>query len=319
MDNLYIGIDTSCYTTSVACIRNGSIVTDQRTVLSVPSGARGLRQSDMLFQHNRNLPPLLEKLFLEIDPSEIGGVGVTVSPTAEPGSYMPVFLAGVLAAESVALARNVFLYRGTHQQMHIRAAVKGNESLKTEDRFLAFHLSGGTTDLLEVETDGGRIGGITRLGRSTDLHAGQAVDRTGVLLGCPFPCGPHLEKIALEARERNIRIPSSVNGMDCSLSGAESMAKRLLESGGDPSEIAYAVFDCIARSAAKMARNACAETGCTKILFAGGVSSSVLLREMLTDRIGGSAELFFGEPRLSSDNAVGIALMAEDDRCSRQK
>ncbi|MBQ6425960.1 MAG: O-sialoglycoprotein endopeptidase [Clostridia bacterium] len=316
---MYIGIDTSCYTTSVACIQHGSIVLDERTVLSVPSGARGLRQSDMLFQHNRNLPPLLEKLFSAIDPSAIGGVGVTVSPTAEPGSYMPVFLAGVVAAESVALSRKAALYRGTHQQMHIRAAMKGNETLKEEERFLAFHLSGGTTDLLSVETDGGRVGRITKLGFSRDLHAGQAVDRTGVLLGCPFPCGPHLEKLALSATNRDIRIPSSVSGTDCSFSGTETAAQRLFESGADRSEIAYAVYDCIARTVAKMARNAAEETGCVKILFAGGVSSSGLLREMLSERLSGRAELYFGAPGLSTDNAVGIALMAEDDRCSSRK
>ena len=319
MDNLYIGIDTSCYTTSVACINHGSIVLDERTVLSVPSGARGLRQSDMLFQHNRNLPALLEKLFGAIDRSEIEGVGVTECPTSEPGSYMPAFLAGVLAAESVALSRGVPLFRGTHQQMHIRAAMKGNETLKNEERFLAFHLSGGTTDLLAVKIDGGQVGMITRIGRSGDLHAGQVVDRTGVMLGCPFPCGPHLEKLAAAASARDIRIPSSVRGNDCSLSGAETMAKRMIESGGDRTEIAYAVYDCIARTVAKMAKNASEETGCGKILFAGGVSSSGLLRKMLCDRIGGGAELFFGAPELSTDNAVGIALMAEDNRCSSQK
>ena len=102
MSGYCLGFDTSCYTTSVACAGRDGVVVDERKVLDVPHGGRGLRQSDALFQHNRNLPPLLDALFSHIDRRLVRAVAVSVSPTAAPDSYMPVFLAGQLAARSAA-------------------------------------------------------------------------------------------------------------------------------------------------------------------------------------------------------------------------
>ena len=317
MDNLYIGIDTSCYTTSVACIQGESIVSDERTVLSVPFGEKGLRQSEILFRHNRNFPDLLRRLFERIDPERIAGVGVSQTPTEDPDSYMPAFLAGISVAEAIAGSRHVPLFRGTHQQMHIRAALLGNPELMQEERFLAFHVSGGTTDLLEVGMHDGCLAGIRRIGMSTDLHAGQLVDRIGVKLGCTFPCGPALEKIAVQAEEKLLKVPSSVRGTDCSLSGAESMLQRLSEKEKG-SEIAYAVYDCLSRTFSKMLLSAREQTSCEKVLMAGGVSSSRILKDMMRERLDGRISVYSGRPELSTDNAVGTALLARDALCQKQ-
>ena len=315
MSKLYIGIDTSCYTTSVACIDSKSIVLDERTVLSVPSGERGLRQSDMLFQHDRNLPALLDRMFSSINPDDIAGVGWSKAPTADPDSYMPAFLAGILAGKAIAGARNVPKMEGTHQQGHFRAALYGNEKLMDRDSVLGFHISGGTTDLVTIRNGECGVENIERIGSGSDLHAGQMVDRIGVALGCGFPCGKELETLANKAVRRNIRIPSSVNGTDCSFSGAETNLLNRIRSGEQEEEIAYAVYDCFARTFSKMILRAVRETGIRDVLLAGGVSSSDLLRKLLNDRINGGAELYFGLPKLSSDNAVGIALMTEDRIC----
>ncbi|MDO4493270.1 MAG: O-sialoglycoprotein endopeptidase [Clostridia bacterium] len=310
---LVLGFDTSCYTTSLACIDEKSIVLDKRTVLSVPLGGRGLRQSDALFQHNRNMPVLLESLFGAIDPSAVEAVGVSTRPVDAEDSYMPVFLAGILTAKAVAGALGVPLIETTHQMGHIRAAsFGGNEEVLMRDRFLAMHLSGGTTDLVEVGTCDSKIISIEPFGKCTDLHAGQMVDRIAVALGCAFPGGPHLERIANEAVRKDIRIPVSVRGTDCSLSGAEAALMRLIGNGEDRCEVAYAVYDLLARMLAKLIRNAAEEKHCGTFLISGGVASSKLLRELLAVRLKGAADVRFGQNALSSDNAVGVALTAGD-------
>ena len=322
MNGYYLGIDTSCYTTSIACVEADAekqgIVLDERTVLSVPLGGRGLRQSDALFQHNRNLPVLLDRLFASVDPKRIAAVAVSAAPTAEPDSYMPVFLAGKLAAKAVAGALSVPLVETTHQSGHVRAALFGHEPLLKRERFLAVHLSGGTTDLLSVRTNAAeKRFSLEKLGQANDLHAGQFVDRVGVALGLPFPCGRHLEKLAAAAEDRSIRIPSSVRGLDCSLSGAETRAVRLIEDGVARESVAFAVYDCLSRTLAKLLKHAAETTDCADILLSGGVASSRLLSELLSARIGGAARLWFSRSTLASDNAVGTALLAAD-RAARE-
>lgn len=312
MSRYCLGFDTSCYTTSVACAGRDGVVVDERKVLDVPHGGRGLRQSDALFQHNRNLPPLLDALFSHIDRRLVRAVAVSVSPTAAPDSYMPVFLAGQLAARSVAGALDVPLMVTNHQAGHLRAALLGNEALLLSDCFLALHLSGGTTDLLLVRPAAGGLGEATPLGASSDLHAGQLVDRVGVAMGLPFPCGARFEALARRAQERLIRIPSSVRALNCSFSGAEAQAFRLLRDGTPPEEVAYAIYDFLARTLSRILLSAAQETGCKDALAAGGVASSALLRELLASRLQGRVRLSFGESALSSDNAVGTALLASD-------
>ena len=304
-----LGIDTSCYTTSVACADHKSIVFETRTMLSVPFGNRGLRQSEGLYQHIRQLSPLLCDLFEAVDPQRIGAIAVSASPTAREDSYMPVFLAGLKQAESLAAALKVPLYRVDHQSGHIRAALYGNEKLLDCDRFLTAHVSGGTTDVLLVEPHRNAAYRIDPIGTSTDLHAGQFVDRVGVALNLPFPAGKHLEALALQAQEKTVKIASTVKGANCSLSGAESAAQRLLHTVPD-AELAYGVYDCLARTLSKMFRSAADAYGDLPILVCGGVASSNLLRTLLKKRC--SQRLSFGEPAYSSDNAVGVALLGAD-------
>ncbi len=180
MSRLFLGVDTSCYTTSVCCVSEEGIVFERRTMLSVPLGDRGLRQSDGVFQHVRNLPPLIDALLSGIDRTAVCAVAVSAKPTADEDSYMPVFLAGKLAAVSVADALGVPLLETTHQAGHIRAAMLDNEyAIPKDEPFLAMHLSGGTTDLLSVRLVNGTVGAIERIGGCSDLHAGQFVDRVG--------------------------------------------------------------------------------------------------------------------------------------------
>lgn len=338
---IFLGIDTSCYTTSAACVcvngNSAEIVCDERTLLKVAAGERGLRQSDAVFQHVRNLTEILPKIFKQIDRKDVAGVGVSVCPSGREGSYMPVFLAGKSHALSVSAALGVPVYEFTHQQGHIRAAAFDNESLLGKD-FFAFHLSGGTSELLHIDSS---LSDIKKIGGTTDINAGQLVDRLGVAMGLRFPAGKELEKIAAEAlknksyADSGFVLPSSVKNLSCSFSGVETKAANALKNGEEHGTVAAAVYDCIARTLAKLvknaiefetenaARDACSvskcsigdETASTKsFLFAGGVASSTILREMLADRLQKvPVKLHFSRSVLSSDNAVGIAALAAED------
>lgn len=315
MHGCYLGFDTSCYTTSVACCSSEGVLFDARKLLSVAGGERGLRQSEGLYQHIRQLPDLTEQLFAAIPAGSVKGIGCSFAPTAAEDSYMPVFLAGIQTARALSAALGVPLFKLNHQAGHIRAALIGNEALLSQTSFYALHLSGGTTDLLNVvRTPEGDIL-VEKIGCSEDLHAGQMMDRVGVALGCSFPAGPELEKMAVKAAEKAVKVPSSVRGTSCSLSGPESSLQRLIGKAPE-NEIAYGAYDVLARTIAKMFRNAFAAYGEKPVLMCGGVSSSDLFRTMLRER--SEARLYWGENRLSSDNAVGIAAIACDKGESAQ-
>ena len=222
---------------------------------------------------------------------------------------MPVFLTGLGAARSLAAALQTPLFRLDHQSGHIRAALIGNEELMRSP-FYAVHLSGGTTDLLSVQAVAPGAFSIEPMGRSEDLHAGQLVDRVGVLLGYSFPSGKEMEALACQATERDLRVPASVRGLSCSLSGAETAIRRALAGGCPTSEAAYGVYDFLARTLAKLLTNAARQHGERNVLLCGGVASSMLLRKLLKERC--ALPLFFGESRFSSDNAVGVAALGYD-------
>lgn len=310
MRGLFIGIDTSCYTTSAACVDEKGIVLDRRTVLFVKQGERGLRQSEGVFQHVRNLGSLLPELLRELPKGEIAALGVSTQPRSEADSYMPVFLAGHTAAATLAAALDIPLYECSHQQGHIRAALMGNESLMGTS-FLAMHVSGGTTEVLRVIENGM----INLLGGTLDLHAGQFVDRVGVAMGLGFPSGKALEQLAASfTGTPSYQLPAAEKGIDCSFSGVESEAQRRLASGAEHNELASAVYDCLARTFSSMLEEAGTRTGCREALIVGGVASSALLRTRMNQRMEkhGRMRLLFGESALSSDNAVGVALLARD-------
>lgn len=315
---MILGIDTSNYTTSLCLIdQTGNILKEQRQLLEVEEGERGLQQSAAVFQHVRNLPILLEAIGSF---QGLQGICVSSRPRPEKGSYMPVFLAGEGLARSLAAALDVPLYRTSHQEGHI-AAGEGTAGLIPDHEFLAVHLSGGTSDLLRVKRQAAGYE-IRQMGSSKDLHAGQFVDRVGVALGLPFPAGPHLEKLARTATESDvfIRVPSPIDGYNWSFSGPETAVRKLIQAGVSPAGIARATESAIAKGLEKVLRKAIKETNHKLVLMVGGVAANLYIRDRLKKRLehpAVGARLFFADPRYSTDNAFGVAcigLMSQNVR-----
>ena len=300
-----LGIDTSCYTTSVALARGGRVVASLRKMLSVARGERGLRQSEGVFQHVSALPELLENLFSSVPDAVIAAACASSKPRDADGSYMPVFTVGAGAARQIAAAARAKYFETSHQKGHVRAAMV--DSGIGGGEFVAVHLSGGTTETLFVDNELN----IRQIGGSSDLHAGQLVDRVGVKLGLGFPAGPELEKLAMKEWAKGA-FPLSHKDGECSFSGAEAAAMRLIDAGAGKEEVAAEVYSFLARSVAWLINDAVLETGCKRALLAGGVASSQLLRELLPERLkrlGCGAGIHWAKPELSGDNACGVALL----------
>ncbi len=300
---LILGIDTSNYATSLAVFDATAkeVVCDTKRFLPVKPGELGLRQSDAVFHHTAALPQLLAELKNKAPLTGIGAVGVSEKPRAAAGSYMPCFLAGVSAASAFAAARGVPLVKTTHQQGHAAAALYA-AGLPQDTKALLFHVSGGTTDLLRHAPDGT----LTLLGTSTDLYAGQAVDRLGVRLGYAFPAGARVSEAALRCVE-DISPKSAVRGLDCSLSGLENQCKALLDAGRAPEYVCKYCLLCIADTLVRMALSARRQHAGLPVVFAGGVMSSDVIREAVTARLPGA---YFVPGRFASDNAIGVAILA---------
>ena len=303
---IILGIDTSNYTTSTALYNTETNqIIQSKKLLPVKKGELGLRQSDAVFHHTKQLPMMMTKLFEDTD--EIPeAIGVSVRPRNIDGSYMPCFLCGEGLAEALSAVNNIPVYKTSHQVGHILAALYSSDKLElVNEPFIAFHVSGGTTDCLLVEPDSENVINITEVGTSLDLKAGQAVDRVGLMLGLAFPCGGQLEKLA-EKSEKKYKIKPTLKDGNCCLSGVENKCGKMLADGEKHEDIAMFCLQYIYSSISGMTQCALDKFGNLPVLFAGGVMSNKIIRRQLENKFNS----YFAEPAFSCDNAAGTAVYA---------
>lgn len=317
--NLSVGIDTSNYKTSVAVVdAQGEILFHHEQLLQVKKGERGLRQSEALFQHVQNLPPVFERLFAQELPGgsgtvrdHIGCVCVSTRPRPVEGSYMPVFTAGHGYARALAAGLGVPLYECSHQEGHIEA-IRHYSEFADVNPLICFHFSGGTTEAILVDGGHSEI-----VGGSRDIAYGQVLDRIGVALGIDFPAGDAMDKIAMSSdktsrktRGSNPQIFTKIKVKDgyVNLSGIETQGQRLLHEY--PQEtLAMDLFCALSCSVRDMTEQLSAKYHITNFIYAGGVSCSRYLRQYLAGHLEPSLHIAFGRSELSSDNAIGVALL----------
>ena len=305
---VYLGIDTSCYTTSVALLdRAGSLAGEARRILQVKAGRRGLQQSEMVFQHTRNLPELMEDVCSSS--FEIIGIGVSTRPRPLEDSYMPAFLVGLGLARSLAAVSEIPLWQISHQENHLEAGLWSAQGPDT-DRFLLLHASGGTTDLLLAAKRADGTYELTQVGGSKDLHAGQFIDRVGVAMGLQFPAGPAVERLAATA-QGFIELPVSVRQGDVNLSGPATAALRKLEAGAEPAALAAGVQYALAETFVRMIRNVAAQKEVFDVLLVGGVASNAYIRSHIIEKLAKRRiKVWIPASRFSPDNAAGCAAYA---------
>mgnify|MGYP001467762625 CR=1 FL=1 len=304
---MIVGIDTSCYTTSVAIIGAGGVLLNEhRLMLQVKPGERGLRQSEAVFQHIQNLPHITGQLQAAVP---IRAIAASVRPRPVDGSYLPVFKVGASMGESLAHLLGVPFIATSHQEGHIRAGFFDQEV--PEGNFLAWHLSGGTTELLFVKATAEGFN-IEKVGGSSDLQVGQFVDRIGVALGARFPAGAFLERVA-DQSESSESLPVVTEDLTISFSGPESAGRRLLSLGISSQELARRVFNCISQSLINVTLEAVKRFQVDLVLFTGGVAANGLIRTaLLQEKRLQEVKLLFAPKGLSGDNGVGVGLIGWD-------
>ena len=301
----YLGIDTSNYTTSVAVYDlDRDRVFSIRRLLPVPDGQKGLRQSEALFAHIKQLPEVIGELF-SMEQFSITAICASAFPRRMEGSYMPVFLCGDSAARSMAKAFGVPEYSCSHQEGHIVSALHAAGSMRLFDsEFYAFHVSGGTTECLLVRPER-NLFSVIPLAKSLDLNAGQLIDRIGVLLGLPFPCGIHLDKLSLSCEEAVKAVPA-FSGIDCHFSGAQNQCEKLFHEGKSSAYIARYCIEYVHAAVDGMTEKIIETYGRKPVLYAGGVMSNKIIQDSLRKKYDG----IFAPPEFSSDNASGAAIIA---------
>ena len=244
-------------------------------------GELGLRQSEALFQHVQRLPGQVEKLAQSGLLRDIRAVGASTRPRAVEGSYMPCFLAGTSQGQSMAHLLGVPFFAVSHQQGHLAAAAWSAGHLELMDRpFLAWHLSGGTTELLRVWPDGVNVQAEILGGTSDQLYDSGSDCKT---------------------------YPVKLNGLTFSLSGMENKVRQLHEKGASAGEIARFVLDLVADVVLRTTQAAQKEYPGLPVLCSGGVASNRRLRQVMESGCGA----LFSQPQYSTDNAMGVAILTQ--------
>ena len=299
---IVVGFDTSNYTTSVA-FYDGEGGVNCSQLLPVKPGELGLRQSDAVFHHTKSLPELSGRLFSHIQADQIAAVGVSTRPRAVEGSYMPCFMVGYSHAKLLSEALHVPLVECSHQQGHVAASVFSADRLDLLDRpHLAWHLSGGTTELLLVEPMGKNLS-CKRIGGTSDISAGQLIDRTGQLLQLPFPSGKHLDILSTEADAQDL-FKVKCSDMTFSLSGVQNKVSQYYESGRSPADTAAYALRSVIHGVYQATLQAQKAYPGLPVVFSGGVASNSLLRHVMAP-----LDPVFAEPKYSTDNAIGVAVI----------
>ncbi len=298
-----IGMDTSNYTTSIAYF-DGAGGENCSRLLPVKQGELGLRQSDAVFAHTKSLPELSGRLFSHVRTDSIRALGVSTRPRAVEGSYMPCFMVGYSHAKLLSDVLGVPLVEVSHQQGHVAASLWSAGRMDLMDvPHLAWHLSGGTTELLLVEPEGKNVV-CTKIGGTTDISAGQLIDRTGQLLELPFPSGKHLDALSQEATGKDL-FTVKCTDMAFSLSGVQNKVQQFHTAHGAPAETAGYALRCVAKAVYLATAQALKAYPGLPVVFSGGVASNSLLRQVIAP-----LNPIFAQPQYSTDNAMGVAVLA---------
>ena len=307
--HLYLGLDTSAYTTSLALVdRDEKLILDNRLPLPVKKGSLGMRQSEAVFSHIKNLPCLWQNEPEILKAGSLTAIASSARPRPVAGSYMPVFKVSEAFGLFLAQTMGLNYLSSSHQEGHIFAGL-WSAGLQA-GCYLVIHLSGGTTEIVSTAEKSPGCLNLNLLGESADLNAGQFIDRLGLAMGLDFPAGPQLEKLAESGGQDAIRLPVAVRGKQISFSGPASQAERLIDQGCRREDLARAIEVCIADSLTAAVNHLSRQTDCDYIVLAvGGVMANRFIRKRLQKNLAGR-DLFFASPEYASDNAVGLAVQA---------
>ena len=216
---------------------------------------------------------------------------------------MPCFSVGMLIAKSIAAVLGIKCYEFTHQAGHIMSALYSSGRMDLiNKKFLAFHVSGGTTEAVIVSPSSENIFQVQCVSRSLDAKAGQIIDRVGSMLGLSFPAGREIDVLA--RTECRVRKPT-LKGENCCLSGLENICRKMVDECKSREEIASYCITYIMKTLEAMCDRVLGKYGDMPVVFSGGVMCNSLISTVFKRKY----DAIFATPELSSDNAVGISIL----------
>ncbi|MFP7696524.1 tRNA (adenosine(37)-N6)-threonylcarbamoyltransferase complex transferase subunit TsaD [Trueperella sp. LYQ143] len=287
MNELILGIETSCDETGIALVRDGELLADV-TATSMDEYARfgGIIPEIASRAHLESFIPTLDAA-LEVAQVTLDDVDA-VAVTAGPG-LVGSLTVGVTAAKALALALDKPFYAVNHIVGHI--AVDQLVHGEFPDRFIGLVVSGGHSHLMKVSDI---ATSIEELGGTLDDAAGEAFDKVGRLLGLPYPGGPHIDRLAREGDRRAIRFPRGLSRgkdkarhpYDYSFSGLKTAVARHIEgclARGEElpkADIAAGFSDAVCEVLIQKAFAACQVNDCDTLVIGGGFSANSQLRDM---------------------------------------
>ena len=316
-----LGVESSCDETSAAVVLEGRIL--GHVILSQDAHERfgGVVPEIAARAHLRQIDTVVEETLREagVEPGELAGVGVTAGP-----GLVGALLVGLNWAKGFAWALGKPLVGVQHMEAHLFA--NSLESPDARPPFVALLVSGGHTLLLHASA----WGSYTLLGQTRDDAVGEAFDKVARRLGLGYPGGPEIERLARDGVPGRFNLPRPMLSshhtpadpayFDFSFSGlktATALVAADLESEGGTglaqavpdlaAEFQQAVVDTLV---AKVLR-AVEWTNCDRVLLGGGVARNGRLREQLRAALGDTGTLYSPSPRLATDNAAMVALVAE--------
>ena len=307
--NIILGFDTSCYTTSIAAISlDKDIILNEKIILKVKKDCKGLRQSEAVFQHVNNMGEISEIIKSKLKNYNVVGVCASSKPRPVDNSYMPVFSVGYNFGKLISTINNCPFYETSHQENHIEASLFDN-NLNNQNRFLAVHMSGGTTEILLVEKKNNKYN-IEIVGGSLDVSFGQLIDRLGVNLNYNFPCGKYIDENALKCEKKIEQgLKTSVKEGYMNLSGIENQINKIINDY-DSEYISKILLDTLVRCMYKSLIFVCEKYNINEVLFGGGVSASKYINKELSNKLKNKKiKSYFTKPQYATDNSLGCAII----------
>lgn len=298
-----LSFDTSNYTTS-ACVfdTESGIVWENRIMLSVASGECGIRQNDAVFLHTKNL----NSLFDSYDISDINTVVASSCPSERENSYMPCFTVGVSFAKVISNILKVPFFSYSHQKNHICAALySANKINLLKTPFIAYHISGGTTDVCLCEPSNRGGFSVKKIGGTYDISCGQLIDRTGVNIGLDFPCGKQIEALS----DKNLikgKIKIKNNDGFYNFSGFQNKTEQMKKDGFSNEQISSYCLDVVYSFLKDSIVYFRSRYGDLPVLLSGGVMSNKIIAELTSADFN---DVYFSKPRYSVDNSLGCAVL----------
>lgn len=310
MEELYLGIETSCDDTSCAIYSPERGVVIHRTASQLDHEIYGGVVPELASRsHMRTLLPLYETVMREAGTglSSLAGIGVTNGPGLT-GSL----LVGLSFAKALAYGSGVPLAGIHHIEGHILAnALEGPLDLPA----LVLVVSGGHTQLVAME----KIGRYEVIGSTRDDAAGEAFDKIGKILGLPFPGGPAVELAAREGGREAFDFPRGLRrggGYDFSFSGLKTAVRLKVESFEEltpriVADVAASAQEAIVDMLLEKSLAAAAKTRARRLYLAGGVAANGRLRDVLEERLApAGVKVSWPRPEYCTDNAAMIACAA---------